>query len=412
MSEQQKQGRLLWVGDAAVSTGFARITHETLAVLQETWDVHALGINYSGDPHDLPYPVYPANNQRGTDPFGVTRTAIMATRLKPDVIILLNDPWNIPAYLAKTGNAPVIASVAVDGKNCRGRGMNGLAACVFWTEFGRREAQAGGYSGPTAVIPLGVDLEVFKPGDKAEARGALGLPPKLQREGFIVGNVNRNHPRKRMDLTIQYFAEWIRGNKIGDAYLYMHANPTGGMGFDLNQLAKYYGVASRLIFAEPEVARGVPESFMAKTYQAFDAMLTTTQGEGFGLPTLEGMACGVPQIVPDWAALGEICEDAALMVPCTSNACTPNGINAVGGVPDRDETIACLDRMYREPALREDLAGRGILTAGRDCYRWRNIGERFGRVIDEALDPSMRARTSSGGGENETDRQQEDGGAA
>ncbi len=404
----QQKGRLLWVGDAGVATGFARVTHGICDVLRHRWDLHVLGINYTGDPHPFPFPIYPARTITGGDAFGVARTAKLATYLKPDIIVALNDPWNIPAYMSKAGNCPVIASMPVDGLNCRGRELNGLAGAVFWTKFGLAEAHRGGYTGPAAVIPLGVDLEIFKPGDRAAARTALGLPPRLRESGFIVGNVNRNQPRKRLDLTIGYFAEWIRTNKIADAYLYLHVAPTGDQGYDVNQLATYYGIASRLIIAEPDIGHGVDEEKLAQTYQAFDVQLSTTQGEGFGLTTLEGMACGIPQIVPDWAALGEIFADAAILIPCTTTACTPNNINAIGGIADRAETIDALDGLYRHPEARENLSARGILLVGRDCYRWPQIGQRFAEVVDAALDPTAQ-ELFDGAEENEAARDQGDG---
>ncbi len=38
--------KLLWVGDATVATGFAKVTHNVLDVLKEHWDVSVLGLNY------------------------------------------------------------------------------------------------------------------------------------------------------------------------------------------------------------------------------------------------------------------------------------------------------------------------------------------------------------------------------
>ena len=403
-----KKGRLLWIGDCAVATGFARVTEGILNVLRHEWDVHVLALNYNGDPHPLQrtLKMYPTVSLGGGDRFGVHRSGLLITQLKPDVVVCLNDPWNLPAYMRQTGNSNVIGYLAVDGLNCRGSELNGLMAAIFWTEFGVLEAQRGGYRGLAGVVPLGVHLESFKPMDKAEARARSRLPPKV-REAFIVGNVNRNQPRKRLDLTMMYFAEWVRTKQIDDAYLYLHVAPTGDQGFDIDQFTRYLGITNKVIIAEPEIGQGVTDLEVARTYSCFDLQITTTQGEGFGLTTLEGQACGVPQIVPDWAALGEICADSALLVPCTTQMCTPNNINAIGGIADREEFIACLDRAYREPALLDDLRRRGIENAGRDCYRWPHIGRAFGDLIDQALTPTRLTRVGgdgekqAGGGEGD-----------
>src|SRR5688572_7179254 len=152
--------RLLWIGDAGVNTGFARCTHEIVKDLATKFDVHILALGYDGDvPTPLPWPIYRAG--AGQDPIGVSRVAALVSKLGPSVVVLQNDPWNIPHYLERTGNCPVVGIVAVDGKNCRGTQLNGLACTVFWTTFGETQARLGGYTGPSAVVPLGVDLETY-----------------------------------------------------------------------------------------------------------------------------------------------------------------------------------------------------------------------------------------------------------
>lgn len=375
--------KLLWIGDAVVSSGFARATHKILDEFRKSWSVTVLGINYPGDPHPYPYPIYPAMANY-SDPWGLRRTAELVTMIKPDVVVVQNDPWNIPRYVDAIGNVPTIAIAAVDGLNCKGRGMNGCLSVIFWTEFAAKEAALGGYKGPFSVIPLGVDLDIYKPQDRTMARQWMNLPGRLK-DAFIVGNVNRNQPRKRLDLTIQYFAEWVKSKGVTDAYLYLHIAPTGDKGWDAQQLMRYYGLSSRLILAEPELGYGCSEADLAYTYSAFDVMMTTTQGEGWGLPTLEGMACGIPQICPDWSALGEWASTAALMVPCTSHAVTPEFINVIGGIADKERFILALDALYNDQNNREYLSDLGLKLANQEQYRWSNIGKAYVHSVEEAV---------------------------
>jgi glycosyltransferase involved in cell wall biosynthesis len=44
-------------------------------------------------------------------------------------------------------------------------------------------------------------------------------------------------------------------------------------------------------------------------YSSFDVFLGTSMGEGFGIPTVEAQACGVPVIVSDFAASAELVGD-------------------------------------------------------------------------------------------------------
>lgn len=380
--------RLLWVGDACVASGFARATHHTLDTLRHVWDVSVLGMNYRGDPHPYPYPVYPCFS--GGDPFGIGRLVEIVQKTQPDCIVLQNDVWNVPYYMDRLKHAkieiPVVVAAAVDGKNCQGWKLNDAALTVFWTRFAETQARLGGYTRPSSVVPLGVDLDIYRPVGQAEARNALqslsGAKSKLPADAFLVLNVNRNQQRKRLDLTIEYFCEWVRQENVEDAYLMLHSCPTGESEYDLDQLMDYYGLRDRLLLMTPDIGQGIPEQYLPYIYSCADVQISTTQGEGFGLTTFEGMACGVPQIVPRWSALEELCEDAVLKVECTSTAVTQNRINVIGGVPDRSRFVDALIMAYESEDLRDEMRERGFRVVHQDQYRWENVGAAFAQAID------------------------------
>lgn len=379
--------KLLWVGDACVSSGFARSTHGVLDTLRFVYDVSVLGMCYNGDPHDHPYRVYPAF--AGGDSFGVGRIRGLVESLKPDVIVVQQDPWNFPAYLTQlTGiDVPVVGVVAVDGKNCAGENLNPLALSIFWTQFGEQEARVGGYTGPSAVIPLGVDLDVYKPLDRADSKekilGKVLSDHHLSADSFVVGVVGRNQERKRLDLTLRYFANWAREFQVEDACLWCHVAPTGEAAYDLRSLAKYYGILGRVFVPAISPIYGLPEEALARIYNLFDVLLSTTQGEGMWLPGLEAAACGVPIIAPDWSAVGELFSKAAALVSCTSMAVTPHiGGAVLGGIADETECIAQLNALYRNKALRTKYANASLALASEDRFRWPNIGDAFSKALD------------------------------
>lgn len=379
--------RLLWIGDACVPSGFARATHQILDTLKDHYEITVLGINYRGDPHSYPYPVYAC--APGGDSMGFGRLIWMCDTVKPDVIVIQQDPWHIPGYMKQLQSfdeykdVPVIGVLAVDGKNLFGPYLNGLSMAIFWTQFGMTEAIEGGYQGISKVIPLGVDLDIYKPMDQAEARWGF-LPDSVQ-DGFIIGNVNRNQPRKRWDLTLQYFAEWYHTRKPENAFLYLHTAPTGDQGIKIQQLATYYKILDRLILHEPPTWYGLSEELVARTYNCFDLQISTTQGEGFGLTTFEGMACGVPQIVPDWSALGELCDGAAWLIPCTSTHSGEPFVNVIGGVPDKEQFIRAINTMYSNPEFRKHNRQAGLERVRESRFRWSQIGERYLSTIEETL---------------------------
>jgi glycosyltransferase involved in cell wall biosynthesis len=356
---------------------------------KDPWEVTVLGLNYRGDPHRFKYDIYPANMKDRDDLFGTLMVPELIQKIRPDLVVIQNDPWNFPRYTSLLRNVPTVGIVAVDGKNVQGHVLNGLHAAVFWTEFGMNQATIGGYTGPYAIVPLGVDQSIYKPMDKDEARQLFFTPDDYDaglKDAFIVSNVNRNQPRKRFDLCISYFAEWIKEMKINDAYLHLHVAPTGDVGFDCHQLAVYYGIANRLILSESEVWKGVSENVLARNYAIADVAVSTTQGEGWGLTTMESMAVAIANLVPDAAALGEWTEDAAIKIKCSEIAVTTNRVNIIGAIPDRYSWIESLSGLYDDLELRMKIGESGLQLVSRPEYRWEAIGQKFADVLDQAID--------------------------
>lgn len=195
---------------------------------------------------------------------------------------------------------------------------------MTWTKFASDELVTGGYSGHAPdIVPLGVDHTLFYPRDRAESRRAvLSRYKDLTDLTFVVGVVGRNQMRKRIDLALSYFADWIHSTKPDiDALLYLHVAPTGESACDIRSLVNHYGLKGRVIVAIPHIGIGIEEHLMPVVYSSFDCYLSTCQGEGWGLPALEAMACGVPCIPPRLVGIRLLgARSPAYLTPCTSTA--------------------------------------------------------------------------------------------
>jgi len=379
--------RLLWAGDSPTApTGFARVTENVLARLRPDWAVGVIGINYSGDPHKLPYPIYPAS--LGGDMYGLGRFEEIVAGVSPDVVLILNDPWIVAGFMQFKTDVPLVAYMPVDAPNQPLEAMavlNKLTKAVFYTQFGLDEARKAGYTGPAEIVPHGVDAQMYRPLERGEALAALGLDEKLPDDVFIVGNVNRNQQRKRLDLTMMLFARWVEQHEIpANVRLLLHC-ARRDIGWDLVSLARYLGIKERLIFSNPAETSmsGLPEDVMPYVYNAIDVQVSTTMGEGWGLTTHEGMACGVPQLVPDWAALGEWPRGAVRYAPVGARQAHENMLTTIGGIVDQDAFIGEMDALYRDADLRREYGRLALARATEPRFSWDSVAARFDTLLRE-----------------------------
>jgi glycosyltransferase involved in cell wall biosynthesis len=80
----------------------------------------------------------------------------------------------------------------------------------------------------------------------------------------------------------------------------------------------------------------VSEDLLPALYAGAEAFVLPSLHEGFGLPVVEAMACGVPVVASDRGALPETCGGAALLVDPTDPEAVADAIDAAIG----DERLA------------------------------------------------------------------------
>lgn len=101
----------------------------------------------------------------------------------------------------------------------------------------------------------------------------------------------------------------------------------------------------------------VPDWELPALYSLAEVFAFPSFYEGFGLPPLEAMACGVPTVVSNVASLPEAVGDGALLVP-----------------PEDTEALAeALYGLLSDDALREEMRRKGLERAQR--FSWQKTGE-------------------------------------
>lgn len=277
----QGKPKLLWVGDLACHTGFGVVSENVLTNLQKSWDVCGLGVNYMGDPHNLPFPIYPAS--LGGDVYGINRLESLLVNIKPDVVCILNDPWIVKEYLPTIKKVQeqyplkAVAYIPIDSPNVRkdfAEPLNKLDLVIGYNNFGVSEMKKAGLNVNTKIIPHGVDTKSFFPLGISKARALAKIPE----DWYIVGCVARNQERKRLDLMIQYFAEWSK-DKPNNVRFYYHG-ALKDLGWDIVQLCNYLGMEDRLVITAPNLspAQGVTKETLNIIYNCFNVHALTTKG--------------------------------------------------------------------------------------------------------------------------------------
>jgi glycosyltransferase involved in cell wall biosynthesis len=111
----------------------------------------------------------------------------------------------------------------------------------------------------------------------------------------------------------------------------------------------------------------VPDKTLAVLYRLAGVFVFPSLYEGFGLPPLEAMASGTPVITSNVSSLPEVVGDAALLIDPYDSA----------------SIAAAMRRVLTEPALREELRGRGLQRVKE--FSWERSVRRVREVYAEVL---------------------------
>ncbi len=149
----------------------------------------------------------------------------------------------------------------------------------------------------TLVVPPGVDLHRFAPGDRAAARRAVGIPG----DAIVLLFVGRIQPLKAPDVLLHAAAALLADDPGLRARLRVHVvGAPSGSGLEapeqLQKMAGDLGIADVVSFFPPE-----PAERLAHHYRAADVTVVPSHNESFGLVALEAQACGTPVVA---AAVG------------------------------------------------------------------------------------------------------------
>lgn len=220
------------------------------------------------------------------------------------------------------------------------------------------------------VVPLGFDPAIMRPD------GPVRRLPTRKRFRFLF--LGAAVPRKGVDVLLAAYRRAFRASD--DVCLVIKDNPHDVF---------YEGARLGVLAAEdgPEILRidaYLAPGAMAALYRSCDVGVFPYRAEGFCLPVLEAMACGLPSIVPRFGAALDFCDERTSYLVPTRRIRVPVGrelaFNTLGFREtveavdfcevDPDELAATMRAAVAESETRRRARGRKGVARVRTRLRW------------------------------------------
>lgn len=401
MKNNRKIKLLCYMDSPACATGFGTVARNILEALYRTgrYEADVFAINYWGDPHTLPYRLFPAGTNSEKDPYGRQKFVNFAPSMDFDILFLLQDsfimdflPILLPHLKSKRGNNfKSILYFPVDSilKEKWGQNISGADKIVAYSEFGKSEALKvmPGHE-DMLVIPHGVNVKEYFPMPKDQVEAFRKNYFKSEADKFIITNLNRNQQRKDIPRTIQAFKEFRK--YVPDSLLYLHMSMKD-QGWDLPDVCAQMGLSTTKDVIFPQnfgPNQGYPREVVNALYNCSDVIVSTTLGEGFGLSWIEAMAAKVPVIMPRNTAMTEfITEERGYLVDSGTNpslwTIIPHDNEVLRPLVDVDDMVKQLLNVYRNREEAKRRADNAYKWVVKDMDWQGSIAKQWVKLFDE-----------------------------
>ena len=337
------------------------------------------------------------------DMWGITRIEEFIN-LEPDIIFILNDIWIITNYLQSIKESykdsekkipKIVVYFPVDGAGYNAgwfKDFDIVSQTVVYTNFAKDVINEAIPELDLKVIFHGNDNSTFYKIDKSKKEikeHVLTGREDLWDSSFVVLNVNRNQPRKRIDLALQSFALFAK-NLPKNVVYYHHAGSqdAGWSILDLtNRIERELGfnLQERLILTNSQ--QGVQKVSTKKLnliYNTGDVGINTSLGEGWGLTATEHASTGAPQVVPNHTACRELFYDCGLLSEVVLYLKeTQTMIDR--GIVNPESVAENLLKLYEDKELYNKLSKASIKKFTSSKYSWKTVAKEWEKVFEKVI---------------------------
>lgn len=182
---------------------------------------------------------------------------------------------------------------------------------------------------PAVIVPCGVDAAIFRPGDRAAGRAAMGAA-----EGELaLLYAGRFDPNKGIETFVAAAARLAatRPVRVALAGGFDPAAADGAEYERIRALVAAIGLADRTTF----LGRQAPAA-LAPLYRGADVVVVPSLYESFGLVAIEAMACGTPVVASDVGGLRYVVlhRETGLLAPPQDDAAFAAALAMLADAPD------------------------------------------------------------------------------
>ena len=229
-----------------------------------------------------------------------------------------------------------------------------------FTKYWKDEIKSQGITRPVDVMNHGINTQMVRPIPKDLARQSLGLPKDV----FLFSSMNRNTPRKRLDLLVMSFVKLIVRFPVKPIFMLVVADKGDKGGYQLFEIfsreLKLAGATTdtfgnRLLITSSNTC--YKDDDINLLYNCADVGVSCAEGEGWGLCSFEQMSIGIPQIVPEIGGYTEYCNNNnSIMVKPKMRYYIPQVHNTVTGeaqIVDTEDVAKAMERYVFDEDLRK-----------------------------------------------------------